>query len=225
MIKILRFLIPILVPVFLLMSSIRILFNPFFLDLEYHSPSFPADSYGFTVDDRMKWGILSLQYITTNAPITALSDLTFPDGSPLYNERELSHMDDVQRVYQRMVLAWMAIGALLLGLFGVAWSGKWLSDYGRMLSTGGMVTLLLILAVLVAVATSFNALFGAFHSLFFESGTWVFYYSDTLIRLYPVRLWQDSFIWAGVLTAAGGILLIVGGSLLTRRASKIHQAA
>ncbi|HQL40021.1 MAG TPA: hypothetical protein PKV95_11150, partial [Anaerolineaceae bacterium] len=82
-------------------------------------------------------GILSLQYITTNAPITALSDLTFPDGSPLYNERELSHMDDVQRVYQRMVLAWMAIGALLLGLFGVAWSGKWLSDYGRILSTGG----------------------------------------------------------------------------------------
>ena len=205
------------------MTSIRIFFNPFSLDIEYHAKTFPVDPYGFTVEDRMRWGTISLEYITSNAPLFTLADLQFPDGTPLYNERELSHMEDVQIVYQRMVIAWTIISIILLGLLGAAWIGKWLSDYGHILCRGGMVTIILIFTILMFVIISFDKLFSSFHSLFFESGSWLFYYSDTLIRLFPVRLWQDFFIFTGVLTAIMGIIFWFGGGLLSRKAVSINQ--
>jgi uncharacterized membrane protein len=40
--------------------------------------------------------------------------------------------------------------------------------------------------------------------LFFSGDTWLFAYSDTLIRLFPIRFWEDCFIYIG------GFSLIVG---------------
>ncbi|MRS03040.1 TIGR01906 family membrane protein, partial [bacterium] len=50
-IRIFSVLIAIIVPIFLMMASIRILLNPFFLDYEYNLPNFPADEFGFTKAD------------------------------------------------------------------------------------------------------------------------------------------------------------------------------
>jgi uncharacterized membrane protein len=52
--------------------------------------------------------------------------------------------------------------------------------------------------------------FSAFHSLFFEGDSWIFLYSDTLIRLFPIRFWQDAFLWGAVIALAGGIGLGLG---------------
>jgi integral membrane protein (TIGR01906 family) len=70
----------------------------------------------------------------------------------------------------------------------------------------------LIIAILIFVALSFNALFTAFHRVFFEGDSWLFSYSDTLIRLFPIRFWQDVFIALGVLTLLGaGVLWFAAG--------------
>ena len=60
---------------------------------------------------------------------------------------------------------------------------------------------------------AFRAFFTAFHRVFFEGDTWLFHYSDTLIRLFPERFWQDAFLWLG------GLSLLAGG-LLTRWAPR-----
>jgi len=73
---------------------------------------------------------------------------------------------------------------------------------------GGWGIVGLIAAILFFVALSFNNLFTWFHQLFFESGTWLFYTSDTLIRLFPMRFWQDAFIFVGVLSLLMGAGLI-----------------
>ena len=65
----------------------------------------------------------------------------------------------------------------------------------------------LIAAILVYLALNFNALFVTFHRIFFEGETWIFKYSDTLIRLFPIRFWRDAFISVGAFSLIGGASL------------------
>jgi len=111
----------IVVPFILIMTAIRILINPFFLKFEYNLPNFPPDPYGFTTEDRLKWGIPSMEYLLSDEPDNYLGTLTFDDGSPLYNERELSHMLDVRILVKNALKAWYALLGLsvVIGLF--AW--------------------------------------------------------------------------------------------------------
>jgi hypothetical protein len=69
------------------------------------------------------------------------------------------------------------LGRTCLGLFLIAWSGKWLSDYGRMPPPAAWSPAIEICR-LEADATSFNALFGAFHTCSLKALLGV-YYSDT----------------------------------------------
>ena len=47
--------ITLLVPLVLIMLGVRLLMTPLYLEVEYHMPGFPEDSYGFTLQDRLKW--------------------------------------------------------------------------------------------------------------------------------------------------------------------------
>ena len=75
------------------------------------------------------------------------------------------------------------------------------------MARGGWLTVGLIVALLVYLVLNFNSLFVLFHRVFFEGDTWLFEYSDTLIRLFPVVFWRDAFIWVGVLSLGGGAAL------------------
>ena len=65
-------------------------------------------------------------------------------------------------------------------------------------------------ALLLLMALSFDFIFTEFHHLFFEGDSWLFLYSDTLIRLFPERFWMDAFIIVGLFTLAGGLGLWLG---------------
>jgi integral membrane protein (TIGR01906 family) len=78
------------------------------------------------------------------------------------------------------------------------------------LQRGGIVTLILIGLVILAVLIAFNYIFVIFHEIFFKAGTWTFLYSDSLIRLFPERFWQDTFLMVGGLSAALGLLFYFG---------------
>jgi len=201
--------ISILVPVILLMTSVRILINPALLPFEYQQKTFPADPYGFTIEDRLKWGSLSVQYLLNDAGLSFLGDLKLDDGTPLYNERELSHMLDVKNLVRQMIRAWYLLLILLVAAAVYAWQAKWMRDFLFALKRGGWVTLGLIAAIAVLIFTSFTELFTAFHRVFFQGDTWLFLYSDSLIRLFPLRFWQDAFLWMAVFWLLGAGLIIV----------------
>ncbi len=197
----------IMTPVVLIVTSIRVIFSDAALQVEYRSPGFPPDPYGFTVEDRIHWAKVSKDYLFNNADISYLANERLPDGAPLYNPRELSHMADVKTLFQVMVRVWLVFLVLMAVLGVVAWRQKWGGDFRRGLSRGGWLTVGLVIAVLLGVAASFNWLFTEFHRIFFEGDTWIFRYSDTLIRLFPIRLWQDVFIFTGLLILAEGAAL------------------
>jgi integral membrane protein (TIGR01906 family) len=206
-------------PFFLLMTAIRLLITPVYAQIEYRMPYFPADSYGFTLDDRLKWSRPSIEYLLNDAGIEFLAELSFPDGTPLYNERELSHMLDVKILVQQMITAWTILLVLYAAAFLWAWRAKQMPRLWGALAAGGRWTITFILCVLALVAVSFNWLFTMFHRLFFSGDTWIFLYSDTLIRLFPIPFWRDAFILVGILTIGAAVLLIVLGGKWSRQSA------
>ena len=206
-----------LTPLVLLGLALRLLLSPLFLQVEYRMPGFPADTYGFTRADRLRWAPYAVDYLVNNEEISYLADLRFDDGTPLYNERELSHMADVKRVTKGALNVFYGAlaGLALLGL----WSkrGEPWQAYCQGLKRGGWIMVGLAGAIAVVVLVGmfllpnlFWAFFTGFHALFFEGDSWLFLYSDTLIRLFPIRFWQDTFLWAAGIAVAGGLGLGLG---------------
>ena len=214
---ILSLLVAILVPIALIGLGLRVLLTPLFLQIEYNMPYFPPDEYGFTKEDRLKWAPYALDYLVNNEDISYLGNLEFDDGTSLYNERELSHMDDVKLVTQGALRVWYAALALLLLLGVWAWFGGWWQGYRLGLRRGGwlMIGLAVTIGLIVVVGIAINpnvfwSFFAGFHALFFEGDSWIFLFSDTLIRLFPIRFWQDAFLWAAAIALAGGLGLGLG---------------
>jgi integral membrane protein (TIGR01906 family) len=205
--KILAWLITIFVPFALTFLGLRLLLTPVFPQIEYRTPGFPADDYGFTLQDRLHWSTISIDYLVNNADISFLGNLTFPDGSSLFNERELSHMHDVKQVVIPVVWIGYAIWFLVVAFGLWARFGGWWQEYLRGLRRGGWLTLGLVVVLGAFAATSFWQFFTIFHELFFSGGSWLFLYSDTLIRLFPLPFWEDAFLFAGVLDVVGGLVL------------------
>ena len=216
-IRIFSVLITIIVPLLLMMTSIRILLNPFYLDYEYNLPNFPADEFGFTKADRLHWGKLSVVYLTNNAGPEFLADLKFEDGQPIYNERELSHMLDVKNLVQLMIKIMLPMAAFLGLAWIFAWRLGWKIEFWRAVSRGGWVTLGMIGLILVGTVINFDALFIGFHHIFFTGSTWLFYTNDTLIRLFPEKLWSDAFTFMGVFTLAWGVICTFLGARLAHK--------
>jgi len=216
-VKSLSYLVSLLTPLALVGFALRILLTPLYYTVEYHMPYFPADEYGFTREDRLKWAPYAVTYLVNSADISYLGDLQFEDGSPLYNERELKHMEDVKNVVKGSLNVWYVSVGLLAILAFLARRGGWLTDYLNGLRRGGwwMVGLALTLALIAGTGILLNPdifwnFFVWFHTLFFEGDSWLFYYSDTLIRLFPIRFWQDAFLWAAVIALGGGLGLALG---------------
>lgn len=206
-----RTFITIALPIILTLISVRVVMTPAFIKFEYNRPGFPEDVYGFTREERLHYAPLALDYLLTGAGIDYLGDLTFNDGYPLFNERELRHMVDVKVVVRA---AFTGLMVLSLGLVAVGYS-LWRGEQTRVefwqgLFNGAVLTISIIIFIIVFALTAWDAFFTSFHTLFFEQDTWRFAYSDMLIRLFPEQFWFDAALTIGTLTALGavGILLV-----------------
>jgi integral membrane protein (TIGR01906 family) len=191
-----------LLPVVLVLTNVRLLMTRAFLAIEYRMPGFPQDPFGFNREDRLHWAPIALDYLLNHEGTAFLGDLRFEDGTPVYNARELRHMDDVKRLTQAALKVWE--GGLLMAAAAV--TSLFLAREGRRawraLSIGSLLTLALMLALAVGLAMAFSVVFVGFHRIFFQGDTWLFLYSDTLIRLFPERFWQDAFVFIALATLA-----------------------
>jgi integral membrane protein (TIGR01906 family) len=189
-------------PILLVLLSTRLVMSPAFLYLEYTRPGFPVDRYGLTTEDRLYYGPYAVNYLLNDAGIEYLANLTFPDGTRLFNSRELRHMFDVklltQTAFATAIVAGFTFAVLVLLL---ARRADTRIVVKRALRDGSLLTLTVIGVILLVAVIGWEFFFTTFHELFFESGTWYFAYSDTLIRLFPEQFWFDAAIVIGALTA------------------------
>jgi integral membrane protein (TIGR01906 family) len=208
--RILGTVITILLPMALTFLGLRLLLSHAFPEIEYRMPGFPADEYGFSLQDRLHWSRISIDYLLNSSDISFLGDLTFPDGSPLFNSRELSHMEDVKHVVQPVLWVGYGVWLLIAGLALWARFGGWWAIYISSIRRGGWLSVGMVVLIGIFAAISFWQFFTVFHELFFKGDSWQFLFSDTLIRLFPMRFWQDAFLFAGTLDIIAGLALGLG---------------
>jgi len=200
-------------PLLLVLIAARLVMSPLFLQIEYHLPGFPPDPYGFTLEDRLTYAPYAVNYLLNGAGIDYLADLTFPNGGLLYQADELRHMRDVKTLTQ------IAFGvATVAGLIALADA---LLLYRRRalrsaLFYGALVTLAMVAAILIVALVDWDGFFIGFHQLFFESGTWYFPTSDTLIRLFPEQFWFDASLAIGGITVITALIVLVASWRIKR---------
>ena len=210
-------------PVFLVLTNVRLLMGETFLRYEYNKAGFPAPM-GFTVEERMSFARASVDYLLTDAGLEALRDLADEHG-PIYNERELRHMQDVKALTEKAFPLQVFLGLFLLALLGYMLyqsgrsgpSGELRRAAWRGLMGGAALTWVLFVGLTALVALNFDWFFTQFHLILFKGSTWLFPVTDTLIRLFPPQFWFDAALIIGLLTLAQAA--IVGGAawLLARR--------
>lgn len=202
-----RVLLCVTLPVALLLTSVRLLLTPAFVRLNYGLPGFPQDPYGYTAAERMQWATVALEYLLNDEPISFLGDLRSEAGGPLYNARELKHMLDVKILVQQAMAVWLAALAVsaVLGLVLAQWGG--VAEAWRSLRSAALAALAAMGLLLALIVAFFPFVFVGFHRLFFEGDTWLFSYSDTLIRLFPERFWLTAFVAIVLGTIAMAVLL------------------
>ena len=198
-------------PVFFVLTGVRLVATETFLHIEYNRPGFPVDRFGFSKDDRLHYAPYAIDYLRNDADVDYLGDLTFENGMPLYNARELRHMEDVKVVTQAALIAHTILSVLFIGaIVALAWKPATRPALRQGLSGGGVFTITLIVTLVVLIFANWDFFFDNFHAVFFEGDSWQFSTSDTLIRLFPEQFWYDAAMTIGAFTVFGAVGAIFG---------------
>jgi integral membrane protein (TIGR01906 family) len=202
-------------PFLLFLGWVRLMITPVFIGAEYRRPGFPADPSGFTAEERLRWADISRRYLLSDAEPEYFEPYRLADGSPLYNEREVKHMADVQALVHAAMRLLSILGAVYLAAcVFLVWKDRTLLR--RTLAAAGLGTFGVLIAIMVVVALAWDWAFVSFHRVFFTGETWLFPYTDTLIRLFPVQFWQDGSAAAVIGMLATCLLTWFAASLLPR---------
>jgi integral membrane protein (TIGR01906 family) len=211
-----KILLLIFIPLWILISTVQIISTNIFLSFEYNKIDFPIDSFGFNKEQRLDYASQNLRYVREGLPITFLERQRNGE-QPLYNNRELSHMGDVQNVFQFFATLWVVL-TILIGILGAL---LWIRPGGRNLVPGlirnsGLITAGMIATIGFIAVIGWDTWFQIFHKLFFAPGSWTFLYTDTLIRLFPQKFWMDAVFTLSGLSIAAGLLIGLGGWFWSR---------
>jgi integral membrane protein (TIGR01906 family) len=223
LINILRWAIVIAMPFFLGLGTVRLV-------IAWDYPSFsysriPPDLYGFTTQERLDLAHATLDYMRQTAPadevIYMLEDLRLPGtDQPLYTESEIGHMIDVKNLTDTItwiviVTSIIVVGGLLFLIFNPATRTLgW-----KTMMQAGLFTLLALGLIGLFIAVAWPIFFETFHELLFPPGTWTFYYSDSLIRLFPEQFWFEvGVIIVGTTLVMAAVLAAFGWQMSKRTA-------
>ena len=202
----LKIIVMILCPIILIIGSVRILTTDAFLAFEYGKDSFPANQYGLTPQQRFILASTNIHYVRAHLPDDELSKQTL-NGRLVFNEREVSHMADVQKVFQYAVRIWQFAFILFVLVGFVLWRNGDGKVFTAGVQMGGLITSAMIVAIGLLAIFAWQRWFELFHRFLFVPGSWIFSYEDTLIRLFPAQFWFDATLMLSALSLAGGLLL------------------
>jgi integral membrane protein (TIGR01906 family) len=204
-------------PFFLALTSILPLISRPFLRLQYARPDVPA-STKFSPQQRLALAEAAFYYPFSNEDIDYLGDLKGVDGLPVFNERELAHMVDVQVFAHRGLVLDLLLGVLVAASLGTLASLPQLrARLPGYLFAASLVAPGLAVAALVVVPLQFRWFMVAFHQLFFVGDTWLFPRTDTLIQLFPEQFWFAGVQTWLLLVVAESVALAVASYLWMRR--------
>ena len=211
LITLLGILIVLAIPPFLVLSNVNLFMTPQFVYYEYGKPDFPP-SARFDAAARTKFAAETVRYTRGDLSDADLKNLG------IYNERELSHMRDVQDLARVALTLGYALGALIVLAAIVLWRAGLGAAAARGLFNGAVLTLAIFGALGLFALVAFNTLFVAFHRVFFVGDSWMFAYTDSLIQFYPQPFWVDASLGIVVFTVLEALTLAALAFAGVRRA-------
>lgn len=208
--KTLKLFLILLIPIAIIGTAVSLLVTDQYLAFEYSKSSFQPDSSGLTEHQRFILASTNIHYVRAHLPSDEISKQSL-NGIAVYSPREVSHMADVRAVFQSVFQVWQFTIILLL-LIGLAlWQKKERLALSSAIQWGGLLTSGIISLIGLLAVFAWQFWFETFHLFFFEPGSWLFSYSDTLIRLFPVKFWFDATLTISLLSFIGGLLLALIG--------------
>lgn len=202
-----------LIPLLIILTVIRVCLSPLFIQTEYSLPGFPVDDFGFTKQERFSYADKTRQYLLGEVTESDLQGIEIKTGIPLFAQREVDHLRDVKNLTSVAVGIWFSLIMVFFLTFYTARSQAEIPAFISAIRNGCAVLLGFVLLTAVAIILDFNALFTAFHKLFFTGDSWLFFLDDSLIRLFPLLFWTHLFI---AIATASALLALVGLILSNR---------
>lgn len=197
-------LVVIALPIFLVLSNVNLVMTPWFVQYQYAKPEFPL-SERFDAATRTRFALETVRY--TRGELTHL-DL---QNLGVYNERELSHMRDVQEVATRALGIDYALGIFIIAALLVLWRAASARAASSAVFNGAVLTLAIFGAIGLFALIAFDAFFVAFHRIFFVGDSWLFLTTDSLIQFYPEPFWVDASLGIALFTLLDALVLLAIG--------------
>ena len=208
-----------LVPPLLVTSALRVVTNDWIVSFEYDHGGVPADRYGLTTAERKELALIGLGAIRPRSPgVELLVEARLPDGSPAFNRREVTHMQDVRDAVGVAFLVQIGCALALLAVsVALAWRRETRPRLLRAWRIGAAATLVLAAVLGLFMLVAWDSFFVDFHGVFFAGDTWRFARTDTLLRLYPDEFWMGVAAWIAGITVALAVAIAAGTTLELRR--------
>ena len=197
--RVIKWAVVLAMPVFLVLTATRIMFTGWFPRWEYARPGFPPDPYGFTQEQRLEYGLASIEFLNSTQPpeqaVEIIAALRLPDSDqPLFTPDELSHMVDVKRLTDRIWVVWLLSLGIVVGGSAILLARQTTRRQAYLAwRNGGAFTAALLAVLVIFILLSWRTFFVAFHDVFFPPGTWTFDWQNSLIRIFPDKFWFDAF--------------------------------
>lgn len=128
----------------------------------------------------------------------------------------VDHLDDVSRVVMIVFVIGFVALCVAAAVIMNAYFTHARSALPKILTGGGVLTLVVMLVAGAWAVVGFDSFFTALHSLFFADGTWTFAADSLLITMFPIPFWQGMGILWLSLTVVLAIISIVIGKVLKR---------
>lgn len=206
-----------LLPLLIIGTSVRAVFS----DRAFILQGFRDNEVGVTtgLDDAQLQHIADafITYFQAPPGQIQVQITAFGQSRPLFNEREVAHMQDVQALVQfffRMQVVAAVVVLLRLGVvFAFDRAG---APLGRelLISVGLMIVAIAVVGALAAI--NFDAFWTLFHQIAFRNGDWQFDPArDYLIMLFPEPFWYTGTLrFVSLIAGQTALVALLGIALL-----------
>ncbi len=124
-----------------------------------------------------------------------------------YTAAERSHMEDVQKVFNKGNILFWILCLIIVGAFFSIKNNK--PEIIKILTKSGIITISTVIIILIAVIFNFEITFILFHNIFFPQGNWQFPMDSLLIQTFPIQFFTKMSIFVFSQALGWGILFIL----------------
>lgn len=205
----------IITPFWILGISTKIAFSEWFIDYEYSKLNFPDDRWGLSDEVRKKLAKLGLKAVLTEEGLKEFKEARFPNGKKAFREKEVKHMEDVNRFLSKFFIATYILATVWLFILILQKKQIW-----KLLIYSSIYTFLFFAIVSLIVFVSYEKAFEVFHNFFFGKTSWRFSKYDTLLRIYPMKFWFDGTIILSIIAFFINTFILSLGIILRGKYAK-----